>query len=185
MSEAWDDLEQHLIGDEPDLADLPALGDIAHVERLLRGVAWRRRKIEQARHLVGTERQRLTDWLSEQEHRYDPAFHLAVLEQYHRARLARDPKAKTISLPSGSLVARKLPDRWEFDDDAFLAWAQDHRTDLVRMRDPEVDKPAAKKALRVLDDGQIIDGASGEFVPAVTVTPGDISFAVKTEEQDS
>lgn len=183
ITDSWDDLDEHLADVDPD----ELIGDTDRTDladRMVRRIARNRRLLAVHEEVARGEIARIEEWLVTQRAALDTTFVEEALRLYHEARLARDPKAKTIHLPSGSLVARKLPDRWEFDDDAFLAWAQDRRTDLIRMRDPEVDKPAAKKALRVLDDGQIIDGTSGEFVPAVTVTPGDISFAVKTEEQD-
>src|SRR3546814_14798581 len=95
-----DDLDLHLIGDEDDLQP-PQLGDIEHVDRLLRGIAWRRKKMAEARALVDTRRAEQDEWLAEQEKRYDTSFHEDVLAQYHRARLPDDPKAARKSVRWG------------------------------------------------------------------------------------
>lgn len=180
FTDSWDDLDEHLADFDPN----ELIGDTDRTDmadRMVRNIARHRRQLAVDEEVAQAEIDRIQDWMAKRRAAHDTSFVEEALRQYHEARLARDSRAKTIHLPSGSLVARKLPDRWEFDDEAFLAWAEQRRTDLIRTK-VEVDKPAAKKALRVLDDGQIIDGASGEFVPAVTVTPGDISYAVKTED---
>lgn len=176
LSEAFDDLEQHLIGDEDQLPEV--LSDLAEVERTLRAIAWRRRKIGQAEQVAQAVIDQANAHVEAERHRYDPTFLVDRLRGYHQARLADDPKAKSLRFPAGELVARKLPDQWVFDDD-FLVWAVQHGPDLVRTK-REVDRPAAKKALRVVD-GRVLDPLSGEVVPAVTVTPGEVSFAVKTD----
>jgi hypothetical protein len=181
-AEVYEDLDLFMVGDETDLAEPPALGDVEHVERLLRGLAWRQRKIQQARDLVEAEKQRLAEWLEEQEHRYDPSFHLQVLEGYHRARLADDPKAKTISLPSGTLTARAGQPRWEIDAEAFVPWAQTYAASLLRTKvEPAVAE--IKKALQVDPDrGVAVDG-TGEIVPGVHVEPAETRFTVKVGEE--
>ena len=105
-----------------------------------------------------------------------------LLVSYHRAVLAENDREKTIKLPHGTLSSRKAPDKWEFDDEAFIAWAKANAPDLVRTKD-EVAKSKVKDALKGSCRG---DGAvatdSGEIVPGVTVTIGEPSFTVTTEE---
>lgn len=180
FTDAFDDLEQHLIGDEADL-DTPAVGDLDAVERLLRGMAWRRRKIAQARELVDAMKARLDDWFAAQERRYDCSHHEQVLVAYHQARLADDPKAKTISFPSGTLSSRAGQPRWVIDDEAFLPWATTYATDLVRVRH-EPDRDAIKRTLQVDERGVAVDGA-GEIVPGVLVEPAEVSFKVKVGDE--
>lgn len=115
----------------------------------------------------------------------------ALLVGYHRHEVESaevDPPL-TIKLPHVDLCSRKAPDRWEFTDE-FVAWATEHRSDLLRL---EVDKPKAKKAVTLRD----ITGASvptvlvddvepttGELhdvivpVPGVTATRGERSYWV-------
>ena len=178
LADTWDDLDEsmadidgsELVGDNVD----PTLPD-----RMIRAIARERRKVAHAEAVVAAEKDRLDAWLERRRAVHDTSFLEAALAGYHEARLAREPKLKTIHLPSGDLVARKQPDRWDIDDDAFLAWASEHHPDLIRVRPPEVDRAAVKKALTVHDDGRVIDGQSGEVVPAITVEAGGITFAVK------
>lgn len=176
LGEAWDDLEQHLIGDEAELPEV--LGDLDHVERTLRAIAWRRRKIAQAEQVAQAVIERAQEHVAAERKRFDPAFLEDRLRAYHRARLADDPKAKTLRFPSGELTARKQPERWDIDDETFLAWAQrTGRAEFVRTK-VEVDRQAAKRRLSVKDGIVVTDDA--ELVPGVSVTPGDIALTVKT-----
>lgn len=184
IAESWDDLDEHLADfDNPDLLADELAGDsdkTALADRMVRSIARHRRLLAADEAAASAEIEHVQEWLAKRRSAHDTSFIEAALAGYHEARLARDGKAKTIHLPSGSLVARKLPDRWEFDDDAFLAWAAEHRSDLVRTK-VEVDRPAAKKALVAGADGRVVDFDSGEFLDCVRVEPGAISFAVKTE----
>lgn len=101
-----------------------------------------------------------------------------LLAYYMQAVNEADPKRKSVKLPGVTVAARKRPDAWTFDDDAFVAWALDGSApDLVRTKH-EVDKAAAKRDL-VAADGVAVLPATGEAVPGVTITPGETSIAVK------
>lgn len=174
-----DDLDQHLIGDEVDLTP-PQLGDIEHVDRLLRGVAWRRKRLADCRALVDAKRAELDEWLADQETKFSTEFHEDVLAQYHRARLADDPKAKTISLPSGTLVARAGQPRWSIDAEQFVPWATAHAPDLLRTKvEPALSE--AKKALGV--DGTNAVDADGSVVPGVVVEPAQVNLSIKVGDE--
>lgn len=182
LVDAWGLIDEHLA--EYDPAELVGDTDNADlVNRMLRARARLVRQAEAYRLAAAAERNRIEDWLNRQLAQCDTSFLDHQLQQYHEARLARDPKVKTISLPNGTLSAR-TQQVWTFDDEAFLEWAQARRTDLVRTK-LEVDKPAAKKALVVNDDGRVLDFDSGEFVDAVSVTT-ETRFSVKgtSEEVD-
>jgi hypothetical protein len=173
------DLDEWLIGDEDDLTD-PNPGDLEHVERLLRGIAYREREIARARDFAQAVRDRVAEWLEQEEKRLSTDHHRLVLEGYHRARLAEDPRAKTITLPSGTLTARAGQARWSIDADYFVPWAQAHAPELVRTKvEPALSE--AKRALTV-DNGNAVT-QDGEVVPGVLVEPGETKFTVKAGDQ--
>jgi hypothetical protein len=124
----------------------------------------------------------VVEWRKEQVARYDDDEERweALLLQYHRTLLADDDHAKTVELPHGTLKARKTPDRWDVDDDAFLAWAQDGQRGLVRVKQSP-DKKAMRELLKVADDGCVVT-EEGELVPGVTVERGEVRFTVETPE---
>lgn len=108
-----------------------------------------------------------------------------LLLGYHRSVLAENDEALSIKLPHGTLKSRKAPDTWEFDEAAFLAWAKSNAPELIRAKDPEVDKSLAKKTLKLSDNGEVtMPGVKGH-VPGVSVITGTRNFDVVTGEVSS
>ena len=178
VSDAWQDLDEHLIGDEDELHDDRPM-DLERAERLLRARARRIREMEQWEMVAQAERDRLEAWLADHRKRLSTEWIDQQLEAFHRARLADDPRAKSISLPSGTLVARQGQPAWDINPDVFLPWAQSHAPDLVRVKH-EVDRAAVKKALLV-EGGNAIS-ADGEVVPGVQVADAEVRFSIKGDE---
>lgn len=52
---------------------------------------------------------------------HDEAYFAGLLAEWHREVLAEDPRQKTLRLPHGALTPRKAPDRFEVDEEEFLA----------------------------------------------------------------
>lgn len=106
----------------------------------------------------------------------------AKLAEYHRDQLAEDDHLKTITLPHAKLHSRKQPDKWEFADETFIAWAREELPMAVRTKE-EVDKPSVKKALKDLEriEGGALLRPDGEVVPGLVVLPGDTTFTVEQE----
>lgn len=189
IAEEHHDLIDDLAGPDPDYdVDEPAdPGDVDGVNRALRRYA----RLQVERDAVVTVHQaeidRIQARLDDRLQVIDKAiaWEAEGLQMYHRARLADDAAAKTIHLPNGTLKARAQQPAFEYDDDKFLAWAQEHRPDLVRIPEPKPapDKTAVKKALAVpaLDEGETaaaVDPETGEQVPGVTVTVRGPSFSI-------
>lgn len=103
-----------------------------------------------------------------------------ALALWHHARLAEDPEAKTVKLPTGTLSSSKADRRWTYDDEAaFLEWAREHAQGAVRPPKPgdeSIDKTAAKAALgdliEVRDGGRCFHQETGELIPGLLVNPG-------------
>lgn len=105
----------------------------------------------------------------------------ALLVEYHRQVLSEDKDAISIVRPHGTLKSRKLPDKWEFDEPAFIAWAAAHAPELVRVKE-EIDKPLVKKVVMAKPDGTFgMAGVEGS-AQGITVTVGDRRFEIETEE---
>lgn len=180
LAESWDELDSEL-SELSDFDEEGLLGDAVDPslpDRLLRRIARERRKLAEAEAVAQAERERIEAYLDRSRKAHDTSWLEGQLAGYHEARLARDPRLKTIHLPSGDLVARKAPDRWEFDED-FLVWAKENATELTRVKF-EVDRTEAKRRLKV--HGSVVVSVHGEAVPGVTVEPGGISFTAKPSE---
>lgn len=193
LDDLGDDLNDYLMGDEPDWDAAPEPPqDADETNRRLRRLAKVRAEQADVEARYQAETQRIQEWMAtrmaplEQWH----ARRVEVLanrerwlteglEMWHRAVLADDPARKTISLPCGTLKSRTQPPVWEFDEAVFCVWAKEHAPDLVRVR-LAPDRAAAKQEIVVLDDGRYITG-TGEVVPGVTVTVRGPSFTVTTD----
>lgn len=154
-----------------------------NVDRILAALRIRRRRVAEyervhAVRVADMEAQRDkvrrendTSWLEDQ------------LASYHAARLRDDHRCKTITLPSGTLKARKAPDSLVVDDaETVLSWAHDLAPEMIRTR-VEVDKTAAKRRLRPspVGDGSVVDPSSGEVVPGLTWAEGETTYRAVTE----
>lgn len=131
--------------------------------------------------LANEERRRITEWLEGENAKLqrDASFFEGLLCEWHRTVLDAEPDRKTVALPAGKLVARKQPDRWTFDANAFIQWAvRSGHDELVRRPAPEVDRAEAKRLFKVRD-GIVVDPASGEAPQGVVVEPGDVRYSVE------
>lgn len=168
--EDGDELRQRFVIDGPKTADW-ALRKLARAKG---------RQAENAA-LAAAEVERITEWLTAENAKlgHDVAFFEGLLTEYHRHVLDGEPDRRTIALPAGKLVARKQPDRWQFDTHEFVAWAvRAGRPELVRQPPPEVNKADAKRAFKLVD-GQVLDAATGEKAEGVAVEVGDVRFSVE------
>lgn len=121
-------------------------------------------------------------WREEQVERFaKEAKHWeGVLVEYHRSVLAEDDNAISIKLAHGTLSSRKQPDKWDFDDDAVIAWAADHAPEFVRVKQ-EVDKALIKRTVVAGLNGEVAMPADETNVPGISVTVGERRFEVSTE----
>lgn len=102
-----------------------------------------------------------------QGHRSFFEYHLAA---YHRSRLIEDERVKTISLPDGTLKARKSPDNIAFADeerffDQVLHAGEDRFIKVTKALDRKMVKEAVLK--------------DGESLPGVSIVPGEVRFSVE------
>lgn len=191
LDDAQLDAQVEAILDDTQAAIDTGMFEVNNKDRANRAV-WKIGRIEadlgEDEALYKAERARLEAWITDRRVRAERAveFLTTLTAGFHAIVLAEDPKRKTITLPAGDLVARKQPDVWEIDGAEVLAWAEENgRADLVRTRDPEVDRPAVKKALRPAEgSSRALDPDSGELVPGVRVTPGEVRFTAKPRVVD-
>jgi phage host-nuclease inhibitor protein Gam len=120
------------------------------------------------------EIQRIQAWLEARKkpRQQSREFFEEHLRRFHEKLLQDDPKRnKTVKLPHGTLKARKLPDKWEYDEQAILEWAKANaRIEFIRVK-AEPDKQAIKQYVK----------ETGEVPPGVTVTTQGIKFDVEVE----
>lgn len=126
-------LDTDLEGPEPEWMSEPAPPpDAKRADGLVRRLL-RLRADETVVRITATERrQDIDEWQDRQVRRLQAQQRWieSALERYHRAALERDPKALTLHLPAGDLVARKGQPEWVIEHDEtedetdgpFWAW---------------------------------------------------------------
>jgi phage host-nuclease inhibitor protein Gam len=180
-------LDEFLAGGEP-----PGAGQQEHfrvdgpstAEWALRKLRQARARQDEARALAEAETSRVAEWLRAEEarHQHDIEFFESVLTGWHRALLAEDPDRKTISLPNGTLRARKAPDALDVvDPDGLVAWAQANAHEALLRVTVEPDKAAIKRLRRAetLDGAVVPVDDTGERLPGVVVVIGQVRFSVE------
>lgn len=158
------------------------IGGKSEADWALRKLAQARAAIKENNALFEAELSRLTAWAKDVNTgpERDALYFEAILRNWHAEQLADDPKAKTIKLPGGKLTARLAPPSLTVDDDVFIPWAQEHRSDWLRVKAEPV-KADIKTQLVVGESGDLYDPESGDQVPGVALLPADISWKAATE----
>ncbi len=149
---------------------------------LLRKMARAQRAQEAAGELATQRIAQIECWLAAEQRRHQHQVDWAAgfLEGYLRRAVAADPSRKTLHFPSGELRARKQPDTWEVDAEAVVAWAQGAGRDDLLVVKVKPDLRAVKAALAVRD-GSAVDPGTGERVPGVTVSVGEVRYSAHPE----
>lgn len=110
------------------------------------------------------------------------ADHLKLYAIKRRWRLGeKDPQAKTLNLPSGSVPTRRKGRTVDvMDADAFIAWARaSNRLDLIRQPDPPPPAPAKVEIKRVVEivdkNGVLLPVIDGEIIPGLVALDIDVT----------
>ena len=158
------------------MADLGPLEDAVVdpllAERMVRRVVRLRRQLDTDADVAKAEQARIADWYTTRAEATEKAteYLVACLRGYHETRLADDPKAKSIHLPSGTLKARRSPDRVEVDVTVFLA--AEPGAEWVRVK-TEPDKPVILQHVK----------QTGELPAGVTLVPGEVRYTIEPGDQ--
>jgi phage host-nuclease inhibitor protein Gam len=121
--------------------------------------------------MAQAEIERIQTWLTERKtsRQHDREFFEGHLTKYHVGVLLDNPKQKTIKLPHGTLKARKLSDKVEYDDKSLIEWAKgNNHLDFIRTKE-EIVKDKVKEALL----------ENGESIPGVSVVPQGVKYTVE------
>ncbi len=130
--------------------------------------------------LADTERARIDAWqdrvVATVESQME--FYGAHLEGYAMKERARG--ARTLEFPDGAIKTRKTGVTYEIDKARFCEWADESkREDLLRVTIAP-DMTAIKNTV-VVDQGQVIDPASGEVIPGLLPIPERVSIRIEPD----
>jgi phage host-nuclease inhibitor protein Gam len=175
MSVAEMDLYSYLLeSEEQERSEGFVVDSLEKAEWCLRKLAKLAQEDAEDEAMAQREIERIQAWLEARKkpRQQSREFFEEHLRRFHQRLLEEDPKGnKTVKLPHGTLKARKLPDKWEYDEQAIVEWAKvNARIELIRIKE-EPDKQAIKEYVKM----------TGEVIPGVTVTRQGIKFDVEVE----
>ncbi len=173
-------LEQQEIEEAQEVKEGFKVTDLESANWCLRKIKAYKDKISEADKLAESEISRISDWKDKEEKSAQESigFFEGLLGRYLMEQRQVDEKFK-VSTPYGKVSTRKLPDKWEYDEETALKWAKCNAPDLVRVKE-EVNKAELKKAVKV-SDGKAID-QNGEVVPGVNIIPQGEKIVVEVNE---
>ena len=135
----------------------------------LRKIAAAKAELERKKNLAEAEIFRIQSWLAAEQDKLSGTidYMTALLEEYHRPLYEADPKQnKTISLPCGKLQWRKVPTKFERDEDKLVECLMANQmTDFIETR----FKPrwGELKKQVVVKDGFVYDQETGLLLDGV------------------
>lgn len=144
--------------------------------RKARSIIARIREVEAIR---DAEIARVNEWAATQIDgmSQDRDYFEGLLVMYARQQ-REDEGRKSVVTPYGTVKSRAGQPRWQvYEPTDFLAWARDHRPDLIRVK----EEPAVsliKEVCSALPDGSAVT-EDGEQVPGVSVRPAETTYAVE------
>ncbi|PTY93009.1 host-nuclease inhibitor Gam family protein [Heyndrickxia sporothermodurans] len=131
---------------------------------------------ETAQAYLESYQEKISNWLEKTQNplRNQEAYLLRLLENFARTKLEGSNK-KSLKLIEGTLQFRKQQDKYEYEDNVLLTYAENNLPQFIKTK-LSVDKTELKKKATVKNGELYIDGV---LVPGVTVTAQDEKFDVK------
>ena len=102
-----------------------------------------------------------------------------LLKGYALSIKEEEPDFKTLKLPFGKLQFRKKRDKWHYDDDKLLEFAEKNIKTTIKTK-KLVDKRKLKKLVKNVGDKVIIE-ATGEIVEGISIVERGEEFKVKVK----
>lgn len=131
---------------------------------------------ETAQAYLESHQEKISNWLEKTQNplRNQEAYLLRLLENFARTKLEGSNK-KSLKLIEGTLQFRKQQDKYEYEDNVLLTYAENNLPQFIKTK-LSVDKTELKKKATVKNGEIYIDGV---LVPGITVTSQDEKFDVK------
>lgn len=120
--------------------------------------------------LADEEIRRIEEWRKRELSGFkgDEEYFTSLIEGYAWQQRHTDPEFKKASTPYGTVKFRKLPAKWNYDEEKLLESLKSAGlTELIRVKE-EPDKATLKKRAQV-QNGQVIDPETGAIIEGVTV----------------
>lgn len=135
----------------------------------------RQKRIDEVRAVYEAERDALDEYLETEtaKHKRDLEFFAHHLTAY--GLVQREEGRKSVVLPAGKITTRATASKVNItDEDGFIEWAKQWNPDLVKVKET-----VNRAGLNKLIVGDKAVASSGEIIPGVEVSPGQINASIE------
>ncbi|ADQ13570.1 host-nuclease inhibitor Gam family protein [Halanaerobium hydrogeniformans] len=124
----------------------------------------------------------ISEWLESENSSLDNDIDYmeGMLRIYGEQLKDQDPELKTHKLPFGQLQFRKQRDKWKYDDQKLLEFAERNLKDTIKIK-KKVDKRKLKSKVKVVGTKAVV-ADTGEVIDGITVLKRGEKFKVKIKE---
>lgn len=150
---------------------------------------WALRKIKQYKEqqkeniaLAEAEISKIEEWLqaANGEAQGSIDYFQGLLAKYAMKKREEEPDFKSMKLPNGAIRFKKQQPKWKYDEKKLVeSLKQAGHDELIRVKE-EPNKTAVKKMF-VVNDGKVIDPATGEVIEGAEVEEREDRFEVMTD----
>lgn len=158
--------------------------DLASMNWALRKLTALNKNLGEERLLADMEVQRIQKWYAKQveANQNSANFLEGLIKEYATQQRVIDPKWKS-KTPYGLVSFRKQQPKWEYDDESLKKYlvGSEWETDYTRTKvEPDKVKIKESQIFKVQDE-KLINTATGEIVPGITVTNREELVTIKLE----
>jgi len=148
---------------------------------VFRKISVLKKRQEEIRELAEKEIERIRNWQEAETNKYQRSieFFESLLQEYIFKERQKDPKFKTVSTPYGKATLRKMPPKWNYDDEKLLTFLkQSGKQQFIRVKE-EVNKAELKKVVKVVGDVAVDE--NGEVIEGITIEEQPEKLIVEVE----
>ncbi|MDC0763460.1 host-nuclease inhibitor Gam family protein [Brevibacillus sp. AG] len=146
--------------------------DLDSLNWALRKIAALDAQLAEKNELAAKEKARIDKWLHKESKSIQQSkeFLEGLITIFAHEQRSKDPKWKSESTPYGKVSLRKMPAKWDYNEELALETVQSAGMDKFIRIKTELDKAILKKSVVVRDDGQVVDPETGLVIAGVTVS---------------
>ena len=98
---------------------------------------------------------------------------------FHQVPHKKTKTQESYRLPSGSLVMKQLPPKFERDDETVMEWLRNEEMDSYLDTRVSVRWGDLKKNTAVTPEGRVVYTTTGELIPGIVAVARDPEFVIK------
>lgn len=144
--------------------DIFKITDKASAEWALRKIAAHKAVIDENISIANAEHERISQWVLKEnaKHQMDIEFFENALHEYMKQENLINPECRSIKLPHGTIRLRKMPQKWDFDDEKTINYLEQNYPEMIQII-KKYDKSKVKELVK--NTGETWDGLRIEEQP--------------------